>query len=728
MAENLKKTLNIDGTDYNINAVYSDEAGKVTNPLIVKRSGNAAFSFDGSTAEQTIDYVPTAGGTFSGKVYIDRTNIQDKDLGSVTDNELINYDQIRHLVYDLTKQPLYSWESNQLTDLKNVHSGLSGLNVVVGTTEEFRAFKRLMGVPDITSTDEETRYYGLRVSSSTPFTEGSVDYRTRTNSTYTDVYLPSYGYYNELSTGIIDLSKGVPVTTIREKAFESNKTIEMVMIPESITKIESYAFRYCSALKSIKLPSKLERISTETFNGCTNLESIVIGKNVKKISRDAFKSCSNLRTVYYEGTEDDWLAFNIVDTVTLNDDIKQISSNGNTALTDVYTKSKAGEAGYSFVFNYSYTTEFIDLPCLYICTDLGTNNLNTDNVNKMFLKMPNTGIFVELSRSATYLESPVGATTSGYYTYETLAAIIAGINSRLTALGSTALALPDTLKVSSAEHTIVPELPEEITTTNDKVIVAENVVPSVQELKQAIDTIGSEDGIERGEDGKFRLNEEFYKYLLKQTFKTPSISSFSLTGTNTSGSKEVGTTVTVTGIKHQETNTGNITGNLTLSRSSGAGASSKTVSTSIAKSSSSADVTVSDSFTASSNGTVTYTLSAPYKDTTGAAKTATKTASVSFYWPVYYGATSSATPTDQTGLNKAASFDSSMLSIPTTAANKHVHFLSTGTIKLYNSLKLPITPGATGTVSITVNSQTTTYNYATIQNCGVGTQKIYVNI
>lgn len=728
MAENLKKTLNIDGTEYNINAIYSDEAGKVTNPLIVKRSGNAAFNFDGSVAGQTIDYVPTAGGTFSGKVYIDHPNAQDKDLGSVTDNELINYDQIKHLVCDLAKHPLHSWESNQLTHLKTVHNSLSGLNVVVGTTEEFQAFKRLMGVPDITSTDEETRYYGLRISSSTPYTEGHVDYRTRTNSTYTDVYLPSYGYYGELSSGTIDLSRGVPVTTIRESAFERNTTIETVAIPESITTIGSYAFRYCSALQSIKLPSRLERLSVETFNGCTGLQSIVIGKNVKTISRDAFKSCSNLRTVYYEGTEADWLAFNKVDTITY-DGTKQISNTGNTTLTDVYTKSKAGESGYNFVFNYIYTTDFIDLPCLYICTDFGTNNLNTDNVNKMFLKMPNTGLFVELSRSATYLESPVGATTSGYYTYETLAAIIAGINSRLTALGSAALALPGTLKVSSAEHTIVPELPEEITTTNDKVIVAEDVVPSVQELKQAIDTIGSEDGIERGEDGKFRLNEEFYKYLLKQTFKTPSISSFSLTGTHTSGSKEVGTTVTVTGIKHQETNTGNITGNLTLSRSSGAGASSKTVSTSITKSASSTTVNVNDSFTASSSGTVTYTLSAPYKDTTGAAKTATKTASVSFYWPVYYGATSSETPSNQTGLtNEGSSFGSSMLEIPTDATNKHIHFLSTGTIKLFNSLKLPITPGATGTVSITVNSQTTTYNYATIQNCGVGTQKIYVNI
>lgn len=515
MAENLKKTLNIDGTDYNINAVYSDEAGKVTNPLIVKRSGDAAFNFNGSTSGQTIDYVPTEGGTFHGKVYIEHANVLDKDLTTVTDNELINCDQIKHLVSAVTQHPLYSWESGQLSHLKNVHSGLSGLNVVVGTTEEFKAFKRIMGVPDLASTNEETRYYGLRISSSTPYTEGHVDYRTRTNSTYTDVYLPSHGYYGALSTGIIDLSRGVPVTTIREKAFESNKTIEMVMIPESITKIESYAFRYCAALKSIKLPSKLERITTETFNGCTSLKSIVIGKNVKKISREAFKSCSNLRTVYYEGTEDDWLAFNIVDTVTLNDDVKQISNNGNTALTDIYTKSKAGEDGYSFVFNYIYEPDFIDLPCLYICTDFGTDNLNVDNVNKMFLKMPNTGIFVELSRGATYLESTL-ATSKSSYTYEGLAEIIARINTRLDGLGIgvTATALPTAPLLNVGQvNALVPEI--EITEEFDP-----EAIPTIQDVDARLNSIEDELGInDEGNDTRLDAIEDGDTRVVKEARK-----------------------------------------------------------------------------------------------------------------------------------------------------------------------------------------------------------------
>jgi hypothetical protein len=495
MAENLKKILNIDGTDYNINAVYSDEAGKVTNPLIVKESGNSAFSFDGSTSGQTIDYVPTEGGTYSGKVYIKHANALEKDLTTVADDELINCDQIRHLVSAVIQHPLYSLENKQLAHLKNVQGGLSGLNVVVGTTDEFNTFKRVMGVPKLSyETSSSELYYGLSLNNNG--TGKCLVGSYNKNSTYTDVFIPSVGYPSfDSATKTIYLADKRTLTCIGAEAFKGNTKITKVSIPESVTEIKYNAFDGCTALKSIILPSKLAYISGFTFRNCSSLESIAIGANVTadNVESSAFNGCTSLNKVYYAGTEDAWNAI----IAKIKEDYP---SNDGTARLETITNNK------NVIFNYQYTPEFIDLPCLYICTDLGTDGLNIDNVNKMFLKMPNTGIFVELSRSATYLESPVGATTSGYYTYETLAAIIAGINSRLTALGSDALALPDTLKVSSAEHTIVPELPDEIITTNDKVIVAENVVPSVQELNAKIDSIELT-------EAKVKLAEDLYTYV-----------------------------------------------------------------------------------------------------------------------------------------------------------------------------------------------------------------------
>ena len=114
---------------------------------------------------------------------------------------------------------------------------------------------------------------------------------------------------------------------------------------------------------------------------------------------------------------------------------------------------------------------------------------------------------------------------------------------------------------------------------------------------------------------KLGLNDTFYSYLLKQTFATPTVSTFTLIdtiGTNDteiSGSKVVGTKVTLDKITHKETNIVNISGDLTLSRNTAdeAGVEGKTLSSSITKSSSNSSVSISDEFTAKNNGTVTYT-------------------------------------------------------------------------------------------------------------------------
>lgn len=42
---------------------------------------------------------------------------------------------------------------------------------------------------------------------------------------------------------------GMPVTAIGRKAFLSNKKVQEVYLPESITEIDDWAFAYCSSLK-----------------------------------------------------------------------------------------------------------------------------------------------------------------------------------------------------------------------------------------------------------------------------------------------------------------------------------------------------------------------------------------------------------------------------------------------------------------------------------------------
>lgn len=525
MAENLKKTLNIDGTDYNINAVYSDEAGKVTKPLTIKESGVEVGKYNGSvdiseTTKSEINYVPADGGKFTGEVLLDNGY---SDLGQATDESIINFKQINDLVSTLRAAPLHKWnsEEQQFDNVVDANNTLLRLNVVTGTSEDFNSesFKRFMCVPDLSNA--ENRYYGM--------TLGTLDTNTCAISSYkgthTTVYIPSRGYPTTSADGTLKLSDCRTVTTIGRGAFKGNTTIEEVIIPESVTTIESEdsrgTFQSCTKLKSIKLPSGLTKINAHTFNGCTGLTEIVIGKKVAKISKNAFNNCSSLRKVYYEGTEEDWHEF--VSTSTIDSsETKQIHSTGNTALTNVYTNSKNSVEGYEFIFNYKYTPDIRDLPCLFICADSGV-----ETSNKMFLKMPDSGIFLDVTQGATRLDSTL-VTSTNYYTYEGLAEIIARINLRLEALGSTDLALSNDILKLATVHSLSADDPilAAVATTPD---IDPDAIPTVQSLDARLDSIETELGIDNLsiadtrldaiEDGDTRVVKEARKVSNSLTIK-----------------------------------------------------------------------------------------------------------------------------------------------------------------------------------------------------------------
>lgn len=67
-----------------------------------------------------------------------------------------------------------------------------------------------------------------------------------------------------------------PVVAIGQQAFEKNKTITHVTIPESVTSIGVYAFHSCTALKEVSLPEKTATIQAAAFYNCISLERITI--------------------------------------------------------------------------------------------------------------------------------------------------------------------------------------------------------------------------------------------------------------------------------------------------------------------------------------------------------------------------------------------------------------------------------------------------------------------
>ena len=67
---------------------------------------------------------------------------------------------------------------------------------------------------------------------------------------------------------------GMPVTSIGGCSFSSNKFVESVTIPDSVTEICLLAFSWCTCLKSVTIGNSVQIIECSAFSGCKHLKSI----------------------------------------------------------------------------------------------------------------------------------------------------------------------------------------------------------------------------------------------------------------------------------------------------------------------------------------------------------------------------------------------------------------------------------------------------------------------
>ena len=105
---------------------------------------------------------------------------------------------------------------------------------------------------------------------------------------------------DESATGevvISDKINGVPVTLIGANAFEDCKTLNSIVIPNSVNEIGNSAFWYCSGLESVILPENITSIGSSTFIECHNLKSINIPDSVVNIGSSAFGGCKSLESI-----------------------------------------------------------------------------------------------------------------------------------------------------------------------------------------------------------------------------------------------------------------------------------------------------------------------------------------------------------------------------------------------------------------------------------------------
>ena len=77
----------------------------------------------------------------------------------------------------------------------------------------------------------------------------------------------------------------------------TDKDVESVVIPPSVTEIGTSAFKNCTSLSSVVIPESVTEIGGDAFKGCESLASVVIPEGVSKIGGDAFRGCESLSSV-----------------------------------------------------------------------------------------------------------------------------------------------------------------------------------------------------------------------------------------------------------------------------------------------------------------------------------------------------------------------------------------------------------------------------------------------
>lgn len=90
---------------------------------------------------------------------------------------------------------------------------------------------------------------------------------------------------------------GKIVKKIGYGAFAECKSIESLVIPETVTTVGNYAFSQCSWVQTVEVPDTIVSLGKYAFAGCSSLESFKIPNGIKEISYGVFFDCTSLKNI-----------------------------------------------------------------------------------------------------------------------------------------------------------------------------------------------------------------------------------------------------------------------------------------------------------------------------------------------------------------------------------------------------------------------------------------------
>ena len=94
--------------------------------------------------------------------------------------------------------------------------------------------------------------------------------------------------------------------------FAGCRSLKEITIPGSLKHIANYAFDSCDSLETAWISSGVESLGYDVFSNCPSLKTVYLPKSVRLIDLYSFYN-TGLQDVYYEGSESDFRAIEIMD-------------------------------------------------------------------------------------------------------------------------------------------------------------------------------------------------------------------------------------------------------------------------------------------------------------------------------------------------------------------------------------------------------------------------------
>ncbi len=153
-------------------------------------------------------------------------------------------------------------------------------------------------------------------------------------------YIGEYAFANCNMSEKLDIGKDV--TTIGDCAFQNNKKLKQLILPDNISGLGQYAFYACKELEKVSIGKGIPKLPEGVFSLCIALPEISIPANISSIEDYAFDCCSSLSDVTIEGDEE-----------SVADNVLKIGSNGSHP---IFAYSPLDEVYIGRKLNYSTTS------------------------------------------------------------------------------------------------------------------------------------------------------------------------------------------------------------------------------------------------------------------------------------------------------------------------------------------------------------------------------------